>query len=193
MDIKRFKVGWLSTNCYVISCEETKESAVIDPGLENDAEAKQILEYIKQNGLQVKYIINTHGHTDHVAGNAVIKKATGAPILIHESNKGRINADRELREGDIIYVGNSKLEVLHTPGHTQDGICLIGDNIVFTGDTLFAGSIGRTDFSGGSFSEIMHSIKTKLLPLPDSMVVYPGHESFTSIGYERRHNPFLQT
>jgi hydroxyacylglutathione hydrolase len=193
MNIERFKVGWLSTNCYVVSCEETKETAVIDPGLENDAEVKQILEYIRQNGLHVKYIINTHGHTDHVAGNTIIKKATGALVLIHESNNGCINADQKLRDGDVIYIGNYKLKVLHTPGHTPDGICLLGANVVFTGDTLFAGSIGRTDFAGGSFSEIIHSIKTKLLPLSDSITVYPGHESFTNIGYERRHNPFLQT
>ena len=190
---KRFTVGWLSTNCYVVGCEETKEAAVIDPGLESEAEAEEILDFIKQNGFHVKYIINTHGHPDHVSGNNFMKEATGASILIHESNSERVQADRKLRDGDVIHVGNYKLVVLHTPGHTPDGICLLGDNVVFTGDTLFAGSIGRTDFPGGSFQELMQSIKTKLLPLPDSFKVYPGHESSTTIGDEKKHNPFLQT
>jgi len=179
MNVKCFKVGYLSTNCYVVSCEETKEAAVIDPGIESEAEAKQILDAIKQNNFQVKYIINTHGHPDHISGNAVMKEATGASILIHENHKGRANADQKLRDGDVIHVGNFKLEVLHTPGHTKSGICLLGDAVVFTGDTLFAGSIGRTDFPGG--------------PLSDNIKVYPGHESFTTIGDEKKHNPFLQT
>ena len=193
MIIKRFTVGWLSTNCYVVGCEETKEAAVIDPGLESEAEAEPILDYIKQKDLHIKYIINTHGHPDHVSGNNFMKEATGASILIHESNSERVQADRKLRDGDVIHVGNYKLVVLHTPGHTKDGISLLGDNVVFTGDTLFAGSIGRTDFPGGSFQELMQSIKTKLLPLPDSFKVYPGHESSTTIGDEKKHNPFLQT
>ena len=193
MIIECFKVGWLSTNCYVAGCEETKEAAIIDPGLETENEAEEILEFIKKNGFHVKYIINTHGHPDHISGNGFIKKETGAPILIHESHSGRVHADQKLHDGDVIHVGNFKLAVLHTPGHTKGGICLVGDNIVFTGDTLFAGSIGRTDFPGGSFEEIIQSIKTKLLCLPDSFKVYPGHESFTTIGDEKRHNPFLQT
>lgn len=193
MNIKRFTVGWLSTNCYVVSCEETNEAVLIDPGLESEAEAKQILDFIKQNCLHIKYIINTHGHPDHISGNAHMKEATGAPILIHESNAEQVKADKKLRDGDVIRVGNFKLVVLHTPGHTPDGICLLGDNVVFTGDSLFAGSIGRTDFPGGSFQELMRSIKTKLLPLPDNFKVYPGHESPTSIGDEKKYNPFLQS
>jgi len=193
MIVKRFKVGWLSTNCYVVGCEETKEAALIDPGLESKAEADQILDFIKQNDFHIKYIINTHGHPDHISGNATMKKATGAPILIHERDAERVQADRKLRDGDVIQVGNFKLVVLHTPGHTPDGICLLGDNVVFTGDSLFAGSIGRTDFPGGSFQELMQSIKTKLLHLPDHFKVYPGHESFSTIGDEKKYNPFLHT
>ena len=192
MNVKCFKVGYLSTNCYVVSCEETKQAAIIDPGLEIQAEADSILDYIKQNGLTIKYIINTHGHPDHISGNAIMKQATGASILIHENHKGRANADKKLRDGDVILIGNFKLVVLHTPGHTKSGISLLGDNLVFTGDTLFAGSIGRTDFPGGSFDEIINSIKTKLLPLPDNFKVYPGHESFSTIGDEKKYNPFLQ-
>ncbi len=193
MIVKCFAVGWLSTNCYVVGCEETREAAVIDPGMESEREAEPILEFIKQNSLQIKYIINTHGHPDHIVGNTLIKKATGAPILIHESNPEHVQADRKLRDGDIIQVGTLKLVVLHTPGHTKDGISLLGDKIVFTGDALFAGSVGRTDFIGGSYEELMQSIKTKLLCLPDSFKVYSGHGPPTTIGDEKRHNPFLQT
>lgn len=193
MNVKRFKVGWLSTNCYVVGCEETKEAAVIDPGIESEAEANLILGFIKQSGFRIKCIVNTHGHPDHISGNAVMKEATGAPILIHENSAERVNADRKLRDGDVIQVGNFKLVVLYTPGHTKDGISLLGDSVVFTGDSLFAGSIGRTDFVSGSFEELIRSIKTKLMSLPDNFKVYPGHESFTTIGDEKRHNPFLQT
>jgi len=193
MIVKCFTVGWLSTNCYVVGCEETREAAVIDPGMDSEREAEPILDYIKQNSLHIKYIINTHGHPDHVAGNALIKKATGAPILIHENHSARVQADRKLHDGDVLHVGTLKLVVLHTPGHTKDGISLLGDNVVFTGDALFAGSVGRTDFVGGSYEELMRSIKTKLLPLPDSFKVYCGHGPPTTIGDEKRHNPFLQT
>ena len=192
MIIKCFKVGWLSTNCYIVGCEKTKEAVLIDPGLETEAEAELILHYTKQNGYHVKCIVNTHGHPDHIAGNAAMKQATGAPILIHEKADDHVEADRKLHDGDIIRVGNFKLVVLHTPGHTPCGICLLGDNVVFTGDSLFAGSIGRTDFPGGSFQQLITSIRTKLLPLPDNFKVYPGHESSSTIGEEKKYNPFLQ-
>jgi hydroxyacylglutathione hydrolase len=193
MIVKCFAVGWLSTNCYVVCCEETREAAVIDPGMESKAEAEPIMDFIKQNSLHIKYIINTHGHPDHIAGNTIMKNATDAPILIHTSNPEHVQADRKLHDGDAIQVGTLKLKVLHTPGHTKDGISLLADNAVFTGDSLFAGSVGRTDFAGGSYEELMHSLKTKLLPLPDSLKVYPGHGPATTIGDEKRHNPFLQT
>ncbi len=192
MIIKRFTVGWLSTNCYVVGCEETKEAVLIDPAVESERETEEILNYVKQNGFHIKYIINTHGHSDHIAGNAIMKKATGAPLLIHESDASLVHADRKLRDGDIIQAGTLKLVVLHTPGHTKGGISLLGDKVVFTGDTLFSGSVGRTDFPGGSYEELIQSIRTKLLPLPDSFKVYPGHESPTTIGKEKKYNPFLQ-
>ncbi|MBT8172298.1 MBL fold metallo-hydrolase, partial [Candidatus Bathyarchaeota archaeon] len=185
-------VGYLSTNCYIVSCEESQEAVIIDPGLETEKEAEIILSFINENDLKIKYIINTHGHPDHISGNAYMKQVTGAPILIHENHMGKANQDRKLCEGDEIKVGNFKLVVIHTPGHTKSGICLLGDSVVFTGDTLFAGSIGRTDFPGGSFQQIINSIKTKLLILPESFKVYPGHESFSTIGNEKKHNPFLQ-
>ena len=193
MIVKIFPVGWLSTNCYVVGCEITKEAAVIDPGMESEGETEPVLDYIKQNRFKVKYIINTHGHPDHVVGNYHIKEATGAPILIHENTNERIDADKKLRGGDVLHVGNFKLVVLHTPGHTTDGISLLTDNAVFTGDTLFAGSVGRTDFLGGSYEELMNSIKTKLMCLPENCTVYCGHGPPTTIGDEKRYNPFLKT
>ena len=192
MIMKSFAVGWLSTNCYVVGCEETGEAAVIDPGMEIEKETEQILDFIKENNFQIKYIINTHGHPDHVAGNAAIKEATGAPILIHENATEAVKADKKLRDGDALQVGNFKLVVLHTPGHTPDGISLLGENAVFTGDALFAGSIGRTDFVGGSYDDLIRSIRSKLLCLPDSFTVHPGHGPSTSISDEKRYNPFLQ-
>jgi glyoxylase-like metal-dependent hydrolase (beta-lactamase superfamily II) len=192
MILKRFTVGWLSTNCYVVGCEETKEAAVIDPGMESETEAEKIIDFIKQNNLQIKYIINTHSHPDHASGNTIMKKATGAPILIHKNHSLKLRADRKIHDGDILKVGTINLEVLYTPGHTKDGISLLSENAVFTGDTLFAGSVGRTDFVDGSYKELMQSIKTKLLPLPDSFKVYSGHGPSTSISDEKRCNPFLR-
>ena len=192
MIIKSFTVGWLLTNCYVVGCEETKEAAVIDPGMESEREVELILDFIKEKNLHIKYIINTHSHADHIASNATVKKATGALILIHENHSANVQADRKIRDGDIIHIDKFKLMVLHTPGHTKDGISLMGDRFVFTGDALFAGSVGRTDFLGGSYEELMQSIKTKLLSLPDSFKVYCGHGPSTTIGDERKHNPFLQ-
>ena len=210
MTIKMFTFGMYLTNCYVVGCEETKEAIVIDPGFDRDKEAEEVLTFIKQNDLHIKYIINTHGHSDHTAGNGIIKEATGALILIHEDDAIMLTAvaktlsrmfgtrvtsppaDRTLRDGDVIQVGRIKLVVLHTPGHSRGGISLLGEDFVFSGDTLFAGSIGRTDFPGASFEEIIHSIKTKLVTLPDRFKVYPGHGPVTTIGDEKRHNPFLQ-
>jgi len=210
MIIKMFTFGMYFTNCYVVGCEETKEALVIDPGFDRDDEADKVLKMIDQNGLRVKYIVNTHGHSDHTAGNGIMKKATGAPILIHEDDAIMLTnvaktlsrifglrvtsppADRTLRDGDVIQVGRIRLVVLHTPGHSGGGISLLGDGVVFTGDTLFAGSIGRTDFPGASFEEIMDSIKTKLVTLPDRFKVYPGHGPVSTIGEEKKYNPFLQ-
>ena len=189
MIIKMFTFGMYLTNCYVVGCEETKEAIVIDPGFDRDREAEEVLRFIEQNGFNVKYIINTHGHADHTAGNGIVKKATGAHILIHENDA--ITADRTLRDGDVIQVGCVKFVVLHTPGHSKGGISLLGEEVVFTGDTLFAGSIGRTDLPGASFGEIMRSIKTKLVTLPDRFKAYPGHGPPTTIGEEKKHNPFL--
>lgn len=209
MIIKMLTLRPLYTNCYVVSCAETREALVIDPGSEIVGENERILREVNQHRLRVKYIVNTHGHPDHIGGNGIVKKATGALILIHEydapmltSGAGNLSrllglnvtsppADRMLHEGDVIQAGKIKLKVLHTPGHSRGGVSLLGDGVVFTGDTLFAGSIGRYDLSGASFEELMHSLK-RLAALPDHVKVYPGHGPTSTVGEEKRNNPFLQ-
>lgn len=201
----RLIVGQLQVNCYILADEETKEAIVIDPG----DDADDILSIIRDKGLTVKYIINTHAHFDHVGANAQLKKATGAEILLHEADAALLSsssgeagmfgmkaapsppADRYIRDGDIITAGEVSLTVLHTPGHSSGGISLIEDGMVFTGDALFAGSIGRTDRPGGDLMTLITSIKTKLLDMPDDTRVFPGHGPDSTIGEEKRENPFL--
>jgi glyoxylase-like metal-dependent hydrolase (beta-lactamase superfamily II) len=210
MIVRMFAVGTLLTNCYLVGCEEKREAAVIDPGFDDAREAEKIMKIADKEKLRVKYIINTHGHSDHICGNRIMKEMTGAPILIHEydapmliSSEKNLSgmyrdkttsppADKLLHEGDIINVGNVKLKVVHTPGHSKGGLSLLCDDVVFTGDTLFAGSIGRYDFPRASYKELMNSIKTKLAVLPDHLKVYPGHGPTSTIGEEKRNNPFLQ-
>ncbi len=209
MILEMLTVGTLYTNCYIVGCPETLEALIIDPGFDRDSEADRVLKKVDQHHLKVKYIVNTHGHPDHTAGNGILKEATGTPILIHELDAPKLTdasknlselfglrvtsspADRTLREGDVVQVGTVKLKVLHTPGHSKGSISLLGENVVFTGDTLFAGSIGRYDFPDASLKEIMSSIK-RLAMLPDHIKVYPGHGPTSTIGQEKRSNPFLQ-
>jgi len=195
MFVKMFTVGMIGTNCFIVGDTQTEEAAVIDPGFDSASEAKSVLKEIERNKFRVKFIINTHGHPDHTSGNKTLKEATGAPILIHEYDAPLLrnpSADKTLREGDVIELGEVKLRVLHTPGHSKGSIALLGADAVFSGDTLFAGGIGRYDLQGGSLEEIMNSLKNKLLILPDRLKVYPGHGPVTTIGEERRSNPFLQ-
>ncbi len=207
MIIESLTVGPIQANCYILGCEDTLEAAVIDPG----GEADRILLEIARKELTLKYIINTHGHFDHVGANKEIKKVTNAPILIHRidapmlarladsaaswglSAENSPAPDQMLEDGDTIDVGTITLKVLHTPGHTQGGISLYTDNCVFVGDTLFAGSVGRTDFPGGDAGTLRNSIHTKLFTLEDTVTVYPGHMGTTTIGEERRNNPFVGT
>ncbi|MDH5437949.1 MAG: MBL fold metallo-hydrolase [Candidatus Bathyarchaeota archaeon] len=211
MITKMFTVGTLCTNCYVVSCTETREALIIDPGFETDLEAKTVLKEIDQRKLRVRYIVNTHGHHDHTSGNGIMKRSTGAPILIHEYDAPMLTdstknlsvlfglrtaslppADQMLHDGNVVQVGDTALRVIHTPGHSRGSISLLGDDAVFSGDTLFAGSIGRTDLPSSSYEEIMLSLK-KLATLPDHIKVYPGHGPTSTIGEEKRHNPFLQS
>lgn len=211
MIIRRFVVGDLETNCYLVGCAKTKEAIIIDPGFDRKTEAEAILKEIDRHGLNLRFIVNTHGHPDHISGNGTIKETTGASILIHEydapmltdSSKNPFRmfglmafsppADRTLYDRDVIQAGDVKLQILHTPGHSLGSICLLGDDVVFTGDTLFASSIGRTDLPGSSYKDIMRSLKSKLITLPDPVKVYPGHGPTSTIGEEKRRNPFLQS
>jgi len=194
MFVKMFTVGMMGTNCYVVGDKNSGEAVVIDPGFDTESEGQQILDEIERNGLQVKYIINTHGHPDHNGGNRILKDHSHAPILIHGADSPMLNnppADRTLHEGDIIEVGDVKLKVIHTPGHSPGSTALLAGDYVFSGDTLFAGSIGRYDLPGASLEELVTSLK-KILTLHDHVKVCPGHGPATTVGEERRSNPFLR-
>ena len=196
MFVKMFTVGMLGTNCFLVGDPESGEAMIIDPGFDSESEARSILKEIEHNAFQIKYIVNTHGHSDHIGGNRTLKDLTKAPILIHEYDAPMLSnphADRLLHNGDLIQIGDIKLRVIHTPGHSKGSIILLSTDAVFSGDTLFAGSIGRYDLPGGSLEEIKNSLRTKLLILPDYLKVYPGHGPVSTIGEERRSNPFLQS
>lgn len=171
MEIKILVVGPLLTNCYLLTLDD--ELLIIDPG----GEPEKILEEIKNQKAKLKYIINTHGHPDHTFGNERIRKETTAPILIHEAEKDfiKFKADNFLKQGDKIKIGNIFLKVLHTPGHTRGSICLLGENFIFTGDTLFKEGFGRTDLPGGSQKDLEKSLEKLKEILKPGMVVYPGH------------------
>ncbi|NMC73861.1 MAG: MBL fold metallo-hydrolase [Geobacteraceae bacterium] len=205
MIIESVVVGPLLVNCYVLGCESSREGVVLDPG--HDVE--RILSVVSRHGLKVVSVINTHGHFDHTGGNKKIVNETGAGLLIHELDAPMLTRavdtaamfgltaenspppTRFLTESEFIPFGKFRLQVLHTPGHTPGGCSLFIDGMVFTGDTLFSDSVGRTDFPGGSSVALGKSIREKLLVLPDDTLVYPGHGPSTTIGRERRHNPYL--
>ncbi|MBU5314129.1 MBL fold metallo-hydrolase [Tissierella carlieri] len=206
MKIIRIPAGIYAANCYVIYSEATRDGIVVDPGGDVD----EILTSVRENQLKIKYIVLTHGHADHIGGIINLKKALPASVMIHEEDREmlidgsknlstmmamgtiEIEPDLLLKDGDIIEFGDEKAEIIHTPGHTKGGICIkIGDNII-TGDTLFAGSIGRTDLPGGDYETIIKSIKDKLLIYLDDVQVFPGHGAPSTIGRERVSNPFLR-
>ena len=196
MFVRMFTVGMLATNCFLVGDPESGESAVIDPGFDQESEAEAIHSEVRRNGFRIKYIINTHGHPDHIGGNRIMKERSGVPILIYEDDAPLLRdplADRKLHDGDTISIGNLRLRVVHTPGHSPGSMALLAEDCVFSGDTLFAGSIGRYDLPGGSLEELVNSLKNKLLTLPDHVRVYPGHGPVTTIGEERRNNPFLKS
>jgi len=198
MLIETFTVGNLSTNCYIAISEQTKDAIVIDPGIDSSSEADQIFDYITQAGLKVKLIVNTHGHPDHISGDAIFQEKYNVPIGIHRSDAVSLEGLENLNfpaavlleDGSLIKFGNESLKVMHTPGHTPGSICLLGERLVFTGDTLFAGGIGRTDFPGGSDRDMRLSLQ-KLVRLPDNFLIYPGHGPTSIMGEEKRVNPFL--
>jgi len=198
-------VGELRANCYIIAQENSSECVIIDPG----EDGERILQFLKGKGLNPVYIINTHGHIDHIGANLFIAEQTGAKILIHQNDAKMLHdpisnlssflnysvtskqADYILEDGEILEVSGITIEILHTPGHTKGGICLKIRNCIFTGDTLFAGGVGRTDFPNGSHETLIKSINKKLMALDDETIVYPGHGESSTIGMERRSNLFL--
>lgn len=209
-------VGWLQCNCSIIGDPETREALVLDPG----DEVEKIAEILQRHKLHVKAIVSTHAHIDHVGGLKKLHDLTGAPVMMHAEDLPLYQAmdmqaswigmrapeltdvDQLLKEGDAVRWGKFEAQVMHTPGHTPGSVSLympkdagkivLTTGKLFAGDTLFAGSIGRTDLWGGSFEEIMRSIHGKVLSLPEDTVVYPGHGEMTTIGRERRSNPFLR-
>ncbi len=208
MRIEQISVGAMQVCCYIVSCETTNEAAIIDPG----GDEELILGRCQKNNLQVKYIIATHGHPDHVCGNGHLKDKTGAQIVMHTKDAAFFwqpetrqyfsmlglpespKPDILVNDGDTITIGKETLQVIHTPGHTPGGMCLYNPPDCFTGDTLFAGGVGRTDFPGGSTQELLHSIQNRLLTLPPDTIVWPGHGyggSRSTIAEEERTNPFL--
>ncbi len=200
-------VGPLQCNCSVIGDESTREAMVIDPG----DEIEDVLALIRKHNLQVKQIVITHAHIDHVGGAMKLRAATGAPILLNQSDyallkmidmqavwvgmapPGKVEIDHSLGQADRVRTGSLDADVIHTPGHTEGSICLYfpAEKKLIAGDTLFAGSIGRTDLPGGSFQKIINSLHEKVLALPDDTIVVPGHGPLTTIGEERESNPFL--
>jgi len=210
MVVEQYEVGNFAVFCYLIGDEQTKEGLFIDPADDTD----RLISEAKSQGLnKIKYIVNTHSHVDHIMGNAEMVKKTGAKIVIHEQDaipltrtpsdflmmfkaKPSPPADVQVKDGDIIQVGKISLKVIHTPGHSPGGMSLYTDGMVFTGDSLFVGSVGRTDFPGSSWDVLEASITNKLFVLPGDTVVYPGHNygptPSSTIQYERRHNPFVR-
>lgn len=204
MILKKLVVGPFASNCYIVSSESTQEGMIVDPG----DEAENILKSVQELGLEIKCIVLTHGHIDHIDALKKVEEATGAEVAIHTDDAELLQGqhsnlmfgspnpasppDRLLKGGDSIDFGDMHFLVIHIPGHSPGSICLLGHGAVFSGDTLFNCGIGRYDLPGGSYHQLMNSLHTKLMILPDDTVVYPGHGPDTTIGTERQANPFLR-
>jgi hydroxyacylglutathione hydrolase len=198
-------VGPLETNCYLVYCPETLECAVVDPG----AEAGNITRQIAEKELKPRLILNTHGHVDHIGANKDIKDKYDIPLFIHSADSPMLEsvlqtemglflgakdsppADHFLDDEEEIKIGKSHLKVIHTPGHSPGSVSFLGDGFLLSGDTLFFGGVGRTDLPGGSWQELVSSIKNKILTMPEDMIVLPGHGPHTTVGEEKRSNPFI--
>ena len=204
MIVLTLPVGMLEANCYVVAAEEGAEAVAIDPG----GDAEVIVAAAQAQGLRITHILDTHGHPDHTAGNCDLKAATGAKLYFHEADRGMIEgsgrewaltglvhvpckADATLSDGEDVQVGALTLRVVHTPGHTPGGCCFAVEDALFTGDTLFAGSVGRTDFPGGDMRTLEASLARIVELFPDETVLYPGHGEATTLGEEKATNPWL--
>ncbi|KEI03828.1 MBL fold metallo-hydrolase [Clostridium botulinum] len=201
MKIKRIPAGMYGANCYVLIDEETMVGCIIDPG----GDADRLVNIIDEFNIEVKFILLTHGHMDHVGGVEILREKYNVPVYINGKDKelmekgtevfGRIwsktSEDKELKDGEILKLGNLDIKCMETPGHTPGGMSFLVNNVVFTGDTLFRGSVGRCDLPGGNQSQLIESIKSKLMILDDEIVVLPGHEGESNIRFEKQYNPFF--
>lgn len=206
MEFDSVIVGALETNCYLVYCTESLECAIVDPG----AEAQKIFHLITKKSLNPVVLLNTHGHIDHIGANEDIKERFNIPLCIHALDKSMLenvqqlelsfflgakespSPDKYLEDGDMVKLGKSSLQVIHTPGHSPGSVSFLGDGFILSGDTLFYGGVGRADLPGGSWDELERSIKNKILTLPDETIVLPGHGPTTSVGQERNLNPFIK-
>ena len=208
MQIRTLTLGPLETNCYILTDPETGDTAVIDPGLDEE----QLLDLCKPIAKQIKWLLLTHSHFDHIMGLAALKELTGAPVAVHRLDADGLTdprasmyrmcaqyyahpqqpapPDRLLEDGDELPLGGGRIRVLHTPGHTVGGVCFLTDDALFSGDTLFAGGVGRTDFPGGDYSALRESLQ-RLAALEGDLRVFPGHGPATTLGRERRENPYI--
>lgn len=206
MKIATLVVGPIEENCYIVFSEASRNAVIIDPG----DEAQSILHCIQENGLHPQMICNTHGHNDHVGAVQALKNTFDIPFCMHPLDEEWLHAplsdmlqvaggqglsiDQALSDGQILHAADTTMHIIHTPGHTKGGCVLYFPNekVAFTGDTLFKGTVGRTDFPGGSFEAICDSVQNKLKSLPDECLLYPGHGPKTTMGFERAHNPYLR-